>query len=81
MALTARVQVLFEPLQVARLQALAESEGRSVGALIREAVERTYLEVDRARRLAAVERMAAMALPVGDWEQMERESTDRYERG
>jgi hypothetical protein len=81
MALTSRVQVLFEPSQLHRLQALAEAEGRSVGALIRAAVERTYLEGNRADRLAAVERMAAMSLPVADWEQMERESTDRYEDG
>jgi hypothetical protein len=81
MALSARVQVLFDPAQVSRLQRIAESEGKSVGALIRDAVERTYLEGDRAERLAAVERMGAMALPVADWEQMERESVDRYERG
>ena len=78
MALTARVQVLFDPSQVARLQTIAESEGRSVGALIRDAVERTYLDGDRSDRLAAVERMAALSLPVADWEQMERESTERY---
>ena len=81
MALTARVQVLFEPSHLIRLQALAEAEGKSVGALIRAAVERTYLDSNQADRLAAVERMAAMSLPVADWEQMERESTDRYEDG
>lgn len=79
MALTTRVQVLFEPSQVTRLQAIAEAEGRSLGALVRDAVDRVYLSGDRAARLAAVERMAAMSLPVADWEQMERESTDRYE--
>ena len=78
MPLTARVQVLFDPVQVARLQALAESEGRSVGALIREAVERAYLDPDRAARLDAVEQMARLALPVADWQQMERESAERY---
>ena len=81
MALSARVQVLFDPAQVARLQAIAESEGRSVGALIREAVERTYLDRDRAERLAAVDEMARLRLPVADWEQMERESVERYGGG
>jgi hypothetical protein len=81
MALSARVQVLFDPAQVARLQAIAESQGRSVGALIREAVDRAYLEGDRASRLSAVEQMARLNLPVADWEQMERESTDRYGGG
>lgn len=81
MRLSARVQVLFEPGQVARLQAIAEREGRSVGALIREAVERTYLDRDRAERVAAVDQMARLSLPVGDWEEMERESVERYGGG
>ncbi|HEY3080096.1 MAG TPA: ribbon-helix-helix protein, CopG family [Chloroflexota bacterium] len=81
MPLRARVQVLFEPAHVARLQAIAESEGKSVGALIREAVERTYLSGDRAERIEAVERMARLHLPVADWERMERESVDRYRDG
>jgi hypothetical protein len=81
MGLTSRVQVLFEPSQVARLQAIAEAEGKSVGALVREAVARAYLDGDRAARLEAVRKMAAMSLPVADWEQMERESTERYEDG
>jgi predicted transcriptional regulator len=80
-ALSARVQVLFDPAQVARLQAIAESQGRSVGALIREAVERTYLDRDRAERVAAVDQMARLSLPVADWEQMERESVERYGSG
>jgi hypothetical protein len=79
--LSARVQVLFEPAHVARLQAIAESEGKSVGALIREAVERTYLSRDRAERLEAVERMASLRLAVADWSQMESESVDRYDDG
>ena len=81
MGLTARVQVLFEPSQVRRLRTLAESEGQSVGALVREAVERAYLRDEREARMAAIERLVAMSLPVADWEQMERESTDRYEDG
>ena len=81
MALSARVQVLFDPAQVARLHAIAESEGRSVGALIREAVERTYLDRDRAERVAAVDQMARLSLPVADWEQMERESVERHGGG
>ena len=62
MALSERIQVLFEPTHVARLQAIAESEGRSIGALIRDAVQRTYLDRDRADRLDAVEQMARRAL-------------------
>ena len=81
MALSARVQVLFDPAHVARLQAIAESQGCSVGALIREAVERTYLDRDRAERVAAVDQMARLSLPVADWEQMERQSVEHYGSG
>jgi hypothetical protein len=73
-AFTERIQVLVAPEQLARLRAIARRQHRSVGALVREAVERTYLHDDTERRLAAVERLAEMELPVSDWEQMERES-------
>lgn len=72
--LSERVQVLFSAEQLARIRALARREGRSVGSLIREAVEVQYLADDQARRLDAVRRLAAMRLPVDDWETMERES-------
>jgi len=77
MALTARLQVLFEPKQLTRLQAIAEADGRSVGALVRQAVERAYLSDDRAARMAAVERLAAMSLPVAAQSDLESKSTDR----
>jgi hypothetical protein len=76
MALTARLQVLFEPKQLARLQAIADADGRSVGSLVRQAVERTYLSDDRTARMAAVERLAAMSLPAADWGHIERGSID-----
>lgn len=71
---TERVQVLVAPEQLAGLQAIARRQRRSVGALIREAVDRAYFSSDTERRLEAVERLAAMRLPVADWEQMEHES-------
>ena len=74
--LTERVQVLFSRQQLRDLQRLALSEGESVGALIRRAVEQTYFEQEREDRLQAVRELAAMDLPVSDWEQMERESVE-----
>lgn len=71
---TERIQVLVAPAQLARLRAIARRQRTSVGALVREAVEAKYFESDTERRVAAVERLAAMSLPVADWEQMERES-------
>lgn len=72
--LTERIQVLVAPAQLARLRTLARRQRRSVGALVREAVEATYFGDDIERRLAAVDRLAEMSLPLSDWEQMERES-------
>jgi hypothetical protein len=72
--LTRRVQVLLSPDQLARLQAIAQTSGESVGALIRKAVEAVYFHHHPEKRQEAVKRMAALSLPVSDWEQMERES-------
>ena len=72
--LTRRVQVLFSSDEVIRLQAIARAKGESLGALIRKAVEEVYLQHEQQERLDAVQRMAALSLPVTDWEQMERES-------
>lgn len=77
-ALSKRVQVLFSPEQVTRLQAIARAQGESLGSLIRKAVEDTYLRHEQQRRLDAVRRMAALSLPVADWEQMERESVEGH---
>jgi hypothetical protein len=48
-----------------------------VSTLIRQVVEEAYLREGSAERLAAVERLAALNLPVAEWEQMERESVSR----
>jgi hypothetical protein len=72
--LTRRVQVLLSPDQLARLQTIAQTRGESAGALIRKAVEVVYLRPQPEKRREAVKRMAALSLPVSDWEQIERES-------
>jgi len=73
-----RIQILFSAEQASRLQAIARERGESVGSLVRRAVEETYLRHEKEARLKAVREMAAMSLPVGDWEQMERESVEVY---
>jgi hypothetical protein len=72
--LSKRVQILLPPEQYSRLQAIARSEGESVGSLIRHAIEDVYFRSEEQDRLDAVRRLGAMSLPVADWEQMERES-------
>lgn len=68
-----RVEVLFDPEQYARLERIAKERRESVGALIREAVQREYLGPTKEEKLAAVARIAAMNIEVGDWEEIEEE--------
>lgn len=74
--LNKRVQVLFPATEYARLKEIARSRGKSLGSLVRQAVQEQYLDTSREERLSAVEEMAALRLPVSDWEQMERESVE-----
>jgi|OpeIllAssembly_1097287.scaffolds.fasta_scaffold510112_2 hypothetical protein len=77
--LSRRVQVLLSSEQYRRLEGLADAEGISVGALIRRAIDRLQGTPPQTKRLRAVRRIAAMSLPVGDWEQMERESMESHD--
>ena len=74
--LTKRVQVLLDPFQYQRLDELVRQRDQSMGALIREAIDHVYLQSAVEERLGAVRALAAMQLPVADWEQMERESVE-----
>jgi predicted transcriptional regulator len=74
--LTKRVQVLLDQFQYQRLDEIARQRDRSMGALIREAIDQVYLQSAMEERLGAVRALAAMQLPVADWEQMERESVE-----
>ena len=55
MALTKRVEVLFDPEQYRLLEQFASSQGDSVGALVRQAVEQVYLMSSLEKRKAAVD--------------------------
>ena len=55
MPLTKRVEVLFEPEQYRIMEQLASSQGKSVGALVRKAVEQVYLTSTLEMRKAAVD--------------------------
>jgi len=64
-----RTQVLLSPAQVERIKRIARRDGKSVGAVIRDAVDAyTWTPEDRRRR--ALERLMAMDAPVDDWEVM-----------
>jgi hypothetical protein len=68
-----RTQILFPEEEYRRLREVAQEEGRSVGALVREAVAKHYPGPSRERRIAAVKRMLEMDVPAPDWPQMEEE--------
>lgn len=54
MALTKRVEILFDPEHYRMIEQLASSQGKSVGALVRKAVEQVYLMSTLENRKAAV---------------------------
>ena len=67
-----RTQVLLSPEQVARLKRMAAREGRSVGAVIRDAVD-SYVDPGDDARLRAAQSIIGMNLPVDDWEVMKEQ--------
>ena len=66
-----RTQVLLSPEQVDRLKRLAKRDGRSLGAVIRDAVDAYTLGT--ADRHAAMEHLFALGAPVDDWDVMKAE--------
>jgi predicted DNA-binding ribbon-helix-helix protein len=71
-----RTTILLTPALHDRLTRLARQRGVSMGALIRAAVEAQYGGTTSAERLAALEELTALALPVGSTAAMKAESTD-----
>jgi predicted DNA-binding protein len=67
-----RTQVLLSPEQLARLKRIAARDGRSVGSVIREAVD-SFVEAEPDRRQRALERLFALNAPVDDWEVMKQQ--------
>jgi len=74
MELTKKTTILFSPELHERLARLAAHQGTSIGDLVRTAVEKQYGLVSREERVAAVEELGALALPVGSPQEMEEES-------
>lgn len=70
MALTKRVEVLFDPDQYARLEEVARTRGEPVAALIRRAVEREYVESSQEEKRKAVEVLLSEEIDVGSWEEV-----------
>ena len=60
MSLTKRVEVLFDPEHYRVIEQLARSQGKTVGALVRKAVEQQYLWPTIEHRRAAVQQLLRM---------------------
>lgn len=69
---TERTQVLLSPSQRRRLERLAAQQRRSVGAVIRDALE-AYAGTSGRTRQEAADSLLETEAPVADWEQMKAE--------
>jgi len=67
-----RTQVLLTPAQRERLQRIAVREGRSLGAVIRDAIDAYTLPRARPRD-EALRSLVHLGAPVDDWERMKAE--------
>ncbi|MGH2498472.1 MAG: antitoxin [Candidatus Limnocylindria bacterium] len=67
-----RAQVLLEDDQIRRLRREAKRRKLSVGALVREAVDRAYPSGPRDRAAIAARMLSGPKLPVDEWEVIER---------
>lgn len=69
---TERTQVLLSPDQAERLKAIAERQGRSVGAVIRDAIDAYHVPPQRTKR-EIIEHLFSLDAPVDDWEIMKEQ--------
>ena len=73
---TRRVQAVLTEEQYKLLQHLAREKGKSLSALIREAIELEYFQKSLLKqRRQALKQLLSMGATVSDWRQMESEIT------
>ena len=72
MSYSERTQVLLSVDQRRRLERIAKHEGKSVGAVIREAIER-FASDSSSATVGDLETIFSLGLPVGDWSEMKAE--------
>jgi hypothetical protein len=81
--LSKRVEVLFDPKQYTELERVARRDGKSIGCLVRDAVEREYLLPSREERKAALKELLSIKLDIGSWEEAKelilRSYLDRFQ--
>lgn len=74
MELSKKTTILFSEALHARLQSLARHQGTSIGSLVRSACIQQYGLRSSDDRLAAVQEISALGLPVASPEEMAAES-------
>jgi hypothetical protein len=78
--LSRRLQILLDDAQYSRLESYARERGLSVGAAVREAIDRV-IPPDAARRQAAGRAiLAAEPMEVGSVEELKKELDDMHAR-
>lgn len=80
MSLDHRLQLLLEEEQFSRLAARARAEGRSVGSLVRQAIDMMWFEPDASRRTSADVILTADPMPVPGPTDLRKELDDAHER-
>lgn len=65
-----RTQVLLTEKQYKKLHELSENNKKSMGFLIREAVDTVYINKNKE---TIIRKIANMDLPVGDWKEIKKE--------
>lgn len=73
MPLKKRVEILFDPAEYRRLEEIAHSKGRSVGSVVRDAVEKYVLRPTEEEKRKALAWMAAQRGPVGSPEEIKED--------
>ena len=69
-----RTQILLTEKQYKKLHTLSEHKNKSIGFIIREAIDAVYIK-EKKNREKIVEKIAAMNLPSGDWKEIKKEIT------
>ncbi|MDE2669770.1 MAG: ribbon-helix-helix protein, CopG family [Chloroflexota bacterium] len=78
----ARLEVRLDDERKQRLEELGEAEGVPISEVVRRLIDDAWEEVMRARRIAAVERMAQLEVEdPPDPETLSRELEETYEPG
>jgi hypothetical protein len=78
--LSRRLQILLDDAQYARLESYARQRGLSVGAAVREAIDRAIPADSSRRRSAAKAILAAEPMEVGSVEALKQELDELHAR-